>query len=316
MRRYLRRVRRDLLATFLAFGGGAGFTWFFRERVFALLTAPAGGYLSPHDGYPVFISPTEVLSATIRLSITGGVVAALPVLAFGIFRVVSPILTRHDRRLVALFLPAVFLFFLAGVSFAYFVMLPVGVRFLLHFGEGVAVPMIRISEYMNLVMALMLWLGLIFEIPLAMFLLVRVRAVSYERLKRFRRYLLLAAPFLSIFITPTFDPVNMLAVFVPIVMLYEVGLVFAWLARPKEEGHRSMVVKLAVGISRGVIRFVPTLVLGLLVGIISGVVDALRVTLSAVVRGRVTVADQANAERRFGAMVWWTLRKVPGLTVD
>ncbi len=236
VKRYFRRLRLVLLGTFLAFGAGAALTWYYREAIFALLTAPAGGLLSPHDGYPVFTSPTEVLSATIRLSLTGGIVTAFPVAVLSVFHVVSPILTQRDRRIAAVFLPAIIGFYLLGVAFTYFVMLPTGVRFLLHFGDGVAVPTIRISEYMNLVMTLMIWLGVIFEIPLVMFFLVKVRMLSYERLKRLRRYLLLAAPFLSIFITPTFDPLNMLLVFVPIVVLYEVGLLLAWLAQPGKGG--------------------------------------------------------------------------------
>ena len=165
---------------------------------------------------------------------------ALPVAVFAVFHMVSPILTRHDRRIFAVFMPAALLLYVAGVAFTYFVMLPVGVRFLLHFGDGVAVPTIRISEYMSLVMTLMFWLGVIFEIPLVMFAAVKLRAVSHERLKRLRRYLLLASPFLGIIITPTMDPLNMMLVSVPIIVLYEVGLFFAWLAEP---GNGSLVMR-------------------------------------------------------------------------
>ena len=268
MRRFARRVRFGLLGTFLAFGVGAGLTWYFRAIIFGWLIAPAGGNLSPHGGLPVYTSPTEILSVTIRLSLMGGVVLAIPVLVLTIFYLVSPLISRHERRLVALFLPAILLSFLAGVSFAYFVMLPVGIAFLLHFGEGVAVPTIRISEYLNLIITMIFWLGVIFELPLLMFLLAKLRLISYRHFKKVRKFVPPTAIILSAIITPTFDIVNQLLVAIPIIVLYEVGLLLAWLAQPRKGRlviHR--IKALLVGILRR-IAVVLVLVPSLLVGVI------------------------------------------------
>ena len=268
MRRFARRVRFGLLGTFLAFGIGAGLTWYFRVTIFNWLIAPAGGNLSPHDGLPVYTSPTEILSVTIRLSLTGGVIFAIPVLVLTIFYLVSPLISRHERRLVALFLPAILAAYLAGVSFAYFVMLPVGIAFLLSFGEGIAVPTIRISEYLSLAIVLLFWLGVIFELPLVMFLLAKLRLVSYQRFRRVRKFVPPVAIILSAIITPTFDVVNQLMVAIPIIVLYEVGLLLAWLAQP---GKGRLVIRrikaLLVGILRRiavVLVLVPSLLIGLL----------------------------------------------------
>jgi sec-independent protein translocase protein TatC len=268
MRRFARRVRYGLLGTFLAFGTGAGLTWYFRVTIFNWLIAPAGGNLSPHAGLPIYTSPTEILSVTIRLSLTGGVVLAIPVLVLTIFYLVSPLISRHERRLVALFLPAILAAFLAGVSFAYFVMLPVGIAFLLHFGEGVAVPTIRISEYLNLVITMIFWLGIIFELPLAMMLLARLRLVSYQRFKRVRKFVPPVAIILSAIITPTFDIVNQLMVAIPIILLYEVGLALSWLAQP---GKGRLVIRRIKALLVGILRrlaVVLVLVPSLLVGVI------------------------------------------------
>jgi len=232
VRRFARRVRFGLLGTLLAFGAGAGLTWWFRVTIFGWLTAPADGMLSPHQGLPIYTSPTEILSTTIKLSLTGGVVFAIPVLVGTIFYLVRPLLKRNERRLVALFLPAILLCYLAGVSFAYFLMLPVGIAFLLHFGEGIAVPTIRISEYLSLVITLIFWLGVIFELPLVMLLLAKLRLVSYQRFKRVRKFVPPAALIISAILTPTMDIVNQLLLAGPIVILYEVGLTLAWLAQP------------------------------------------------------------------------------------
>ena len=241
--RFGRRVKFRLLWVFIAFGIGAGTTWYYREAVFTLLFAPAGGHLSPHGGLPIFTSPTEILSANLRLSIMGGAAAALPVLTFSVFQLLSPLLNRQQRRFVILFVPGLFVCFLGGAAFAYFVMLQTGLKFLLQFGEGVAVPLISITEYMALVTALIFWLGIVFELPLAMFLLAKLGAVSHRRFRQFRKYVPVAALILGAIVTPTFDMVNQLMVAVPIWVLYEVGLVGAWLARPRDAGHRSCAQK-------------------------------------------------------------------------
>ena len=277
MRRFARRVRFGLLGTLLAFGAGAGLTWYFRVTIFNWLIAPADGMLSPHEGLPIYTSPTEILGVTISLALKGGVVAALPVLVLTIFYLVSPLISRHERRVVALFLPLILLSFLAGNAFAYFVMLPVGIAFLLHFGEGIAVPTIRISEYLGLVLTMIFWLGVIFELPLLMFLFAKLRVVSYQRFKRVRKFVPPAAIILSAIITPTMDIVNQLMVAVPIVVLYEVGLMLAWLAQP---GKWSLVIRklkaLLIGILRRflvVLLLVPLLVVGLIYEIAKLFVD-------------------------------------------
>ena len=268
MRRFTRRVRFGLLATLLAFGIGAGLSWWYRVTIFGWLIAPADGMLSPHQGLPVYISPTEILAVTIRLSILGGLVCATPVLVGTLFYLTRPLLKRHERRVVALFLPAILLAFLAGSSFAYWVLLPVGIAFLLSFGEGVAVPTIRISEYLSLALTLVFWLGVIFELPLAMWLLTRLRLVSYRRFKRVRKFVPPIAIIVGAILTPTFDLVNQLLVAFPIIVLYEVGLLLAWLAQP---GKGRLVLRklgdLLIGLLRrvGVILIlVPSLLAGVL----------------------------------------------------
>jgi hypothetical protein len=181
---------------------------------------------------------------------------------------VRPLLKRNERRLVALFLPAILLCYLAGVSFAYFLMLPVGIAFLLHFGEGIAVPTIRISEYLSLVITLIFWLGVIFELPLVMLLLAKLRLVSYQRFKRVRKFVPPAALIISAILTPTMDIVNQLLLAGPIVILYEVGLTLAWLAQP---GKGRLVIRklkeFLIGILRRVavvLVLVPSLLIGLL----------------------------------------------------
>jgi sec-independent protein translocase protein TatC len=235
--RFGKRVRRRLLWSFLFFGVGAAATWRWRADIFQFLLAPAGDSLSPFGGGPVFTAPTEMMGATISLAMRGGALAALPVLVFGAYTLVRPALPNEQHRFVVLFFPATALCFLAGSAFAYFVMLPTGLGFLLHFGGGVAVPMISVSEYLALMMSMMFWLGVVFELPVAMYLLAKTDIISYRRMKNLRKFVPVSAFILAAIITPTFDVINQTLVAGPIIVLYEVGLFWAWVARPERGNY-------------------------------------------------------------------------------
>ena len=233
IQRHLRGVKRRLLWVLVAFGVGSSLTWYFRTPILLWLLLPAGGQLSA-TGRPVFIAPTEMFSLMVGLAIKGGFVLAFPVLVYQVFRFLRPLLSKKHGRFIAIFLPAGFVCFLGGAAFAYFVLLPTGLRFLLQFGTDVADPMIRITEYMDLALAMLFWLGIVFELPLALFLVVKLRIVEYKRVRSFQKYAPLAAFILSALITPTMDIVNSTLVAVPIIVLFEAGVFLAWLARPKQ----------------------------------------------------------------------------------
>jgi len=226
--RFGKRLRLRLVWSFIAFGIGAALTWYYREDIFLFLLAPAEGSLSPFDGAPVFTGPTAMIGATISLALRGGALAAVPIMVIGVYTLVSPAIPGPQRRFILWFFPATLVCFLTGGAFAYVVMLPTGLGFLLHFGDGVAIPLITIDEYLDLMMAMMFWLGVVFEIPVVMYLLAKADIVSYRRMKSLRKFVPVFAFILSAIITPTFDAFNQTLVAVPIILLYEVGLFCAW----------------------------------------------------------------------------------------
>ena len=106
-------------------------------------------------------------------------------------------------------------------------LLPPALRFLLSFGSEIAQPMIRIGNYVNVVVMLLFWIGISFETPLVMLLISKIGLVSYRGFARFRRYWILVAFLLGAVITPTFDPVNQSLVALPLIVLYELGILLA-----------------------------------------------------------------------------------------
>ena len=236
-RRFGNRLRRRLLLTFVAFGIGAASTWHWKQEIFEFLLIPADGMLSPFGGAPVFTGPTAMMGATIHLALRGGVIASLPVLVISVYTLFRPVIPQAAHRFAILFVPATLLCFLAGGAFAYFVMLPTGLGFLLSFGSGVAMPLITINEYLDLMFAMMFWLGVVFETPVAMYLLAKTNVISYRKMKNLRKFVPVTAFILSAIITPTFDVFNQTMVAVPIILLYEVGLFLAWVAHPERGNY-------------------------------------------------------------------------------
>lgn len=226
------KIKRRAKLTLFAYGIGAGASWFYRSAVFLWLLAPAGDMLSPFDGRPVFSSPIGMMGATIEISLKVGIVTAFPMFWYSILSLIKPWLPIRWWRFFTAFVLVTSASFGVGVAFVYYVMLPAGLGFLLNFGDGVAVPLIEVHEYLDLLSSLMLWVGAIFELPTFMFLLARGNLISYQQFKKVRKFVPAAAYILAIVLTPSVDWVNTTMIAVPIVLLYEIGLMVAWLAHP------------------------------------------------------------------------------------
>ncbi|MFN3973733.1 MAG: twin-arginine translocase subunit TatC [Dehalococcoidia bacterium] len=230
LRYHLEELRKRLLIALLAVAvaTGASFT-FYRQEV-ELLLRPAQGYASI-TGKPIYTDVTELLGVVMKVSLLFGFVGAFPVVLYQVLMFVAPGLTAQERRFVFTALPAALVLFGGGVAFAYFILLPPALRFLLTFGNDLATPMIRIGAYVNLVVTLLFWVGLVFEMPLVVFILARLGVVSPEALVRGWRVAVVGAFVLGAVITPTFDPVNQSLVAGPLIVLYTLSIGLAFLAR-------------------------------------------------------------------------------------
>ena len=211
--------------------------FFYRVEVFAFLLAPANGKLSPFDGLPVFFEPLGALSATFGISTRAFLVGFFPTALYGVYRMLAPVLPAKHKRVYRIFTPLSIAFFVGGAAFAYYVVMGRMVAFLLQFSEDVAVPLIALDAYLGLLFRMVFSLGLIFQIPLIMFLLTKTGAVGYQRFRRSRRVVIAFASILAALITPTFDLFSWSLMAVPIYVVYEFGLLLSWLARPEEGNY-------------------------------------------------------------------------------
>ena len=175
-----------------------------------------------------FFSPTEPLVAYMRVAVLAGVLLAMPVILGQVWGFVRSGLTARERYHGAWFIGWGSLQFLAGAAFAYYALLPISLRFLLGIGRWYLEPMISLDRYLSFVTTMMFWSGLVFELPVVLFVLAKAGVVTSEWLRQQRRYAILALVVLSAVVTPTTDPVTLLLMAVPLIGLYELSI---WLTR-------------------------------------------------------------------------------------
>ena len=231
----MEELRKRLFVVAIAMTLGTVIAFVLHREILKLLMEPADDLLSGTGAGLIYTQLTENLGVSMKVSLLGGFILALPVVVYELVMFVAPGLTPRERRYLLMFLPAVVITFTLGVLFGYFVLLPPALRFLLTFDADIATPMIRVGNYMSIVTRLLFWLGIVFEIPLLIFLLAKLRLVNHRMLARKRRIAIILAFVLGAMITPTFDPINQTLVAVPIVLLYEAGIWLAWLARRGEK---------------------------------------------------------------------------------
>ena len=235
LREHLEELRKRLFVVAIAMTLGTVVAFVLHREILKLLMEPADDILSGTGAGLIYTQLTENLGVSMKVSLLGGFILALPVVVYELVMFVAPGLTPRERRYLLMFLPAVVFTFALGVLFGYFVLLPPALRFLLTFDADIATPMIRVGNYMSIVTRLLFWLGIVFEIPILIFLLAKLRLVNHRMLARKRRIAIILAFVLGAMITPTFDPINQTLVAVPIVLLYETGIWLAWLARRGEK---------------------------------------------------------------------------------
>ncbi len=237
---HLRELRRRVLVCVVAIIAGSVVSFAFYKQIIEFLSRPAYNLETGTGVELVFIEVTELLTTAVKVSFVAGFVIALPVILYQVVMFVAPGLTGRERRYLFLFVPAALVAFAAGVAFAYYVLTPPALRFLLGFSD-VATPLIRVSNFVNLMVRLLFWMGVAFETPLIMYMLAQLGIVSAQQLSRFRRYWVVVAFILAAIITPTFDPVNQALVAGPLLVLYELGVLLARVAgRSRRKAETAM----------------------------------------------------------------------------
>lgn len=226
---HLDELRRVLIISVLAVAVLAIGAYYFTDQIMAVLLEPV-----TQEGYDiVFIGITEALMTKIKLSLAVGFIAALPVILWQSWTFIAPALNRNERKYIRWFVIVAFGGFVGGVSFGFFVVYRMGVKFLLQFAGPELVPMLTIGNYISFTISFLMPFGLVFQLPLASFFLSKIGIISYPLLAKSRKYALLGILVVSAAITPTPDIFTMMVMAGPMYLLFEVSV---WITRIVERG--------------------------------------------------------------------------------
>lgn len=222
---HLDALRRHLLRSVLALGITTTLSFTFASKILEFLTRPLSGGLSSM----VAIEVTEPIGTLMKVSLLSGFSLALPYIALELWLFIAPGVSRRTRLWGLLTIPVVSLFFLGGMAFAYYVMLPTAIPFLLNI---LGIPtQVRPSSYISFVTGLMFWVGMAFEFPLIIFGLAGLGLVRARFLLDQWRVAIILIAVAAAMITPTVDPVNMALVMGPMSILYFLSIGLAFLAQ-------------------------------------------------------------------------------------
>jgi sec-independent protein translocase protein TatC len=228
---HLDELRSRIIKVGVAFFAVALVAWFFRPQIFDFLLAPApslGGQLN-------FTSPTEALIADVKLTLYTAFLFTIPVLLYQAWAFVAPAVGEVGRAFTYVLIALASSLFLAGVAFGYFVVLPIGIDFLLSWGGDRFNPIIISKDYLAFVTRFLLAFGIVFEFPAATYVGARLELIDAPFLKRYRRHAIVINTILAAALTPGQDPFSMILMAVPMVLMYELSIIIARYVNPVSE---------------------------------------------------------------------------------
>ncbi|MBF0331840.1 MAG: twin-arginine translocase subunit TatC [Candidatus Omnitrophica bacterium] len=199
----------------------------------ALLEAPARSFIKDF----IFIEPTEAFGSYVVVVLMAALIVSFPVLIHQFWAFVAPALSRATRRAILAWILLSCVCFYGGIAFAYIILLPAAVNFLLGFGEGIARPAITISRYISFATIILLAGGLIFQIPVALGILTEANIVNARQLAQSRKYAILILVIIAAVVSPTQDLFNLFLFAGPMIALYEVGILLSWLVGRRKAGR-------------------------------------------------------------------------------
>lgn len=224
----LGEIRRRLMVALLSFAAFAIAGFAVSQRVLDSLSAR-----HPDSVELIFLGPTEAFVARIKLALGIGFIGAFPLLLGQVWSLAAPYLQRRQRIISFLLIPLSYALFLGGVVVAYEGILPMALRFLLGFRSEELRPMLSVSPYVSFVILLVLPLALLFQLPIIVMFLARIGVLRPRSLAERRKYAILLFFVVGAILTPP-DVFSQILLAIPLIVLFEVSLLFARLVAPRE----------------------------------------------------------------------------------
>jgi len=223
---HLEELRHRIIVSLSAVGIGFLVCWSYSSQIYNFLAVPITRHLNGQK--LVFTNPTEPFSLYMKVALIAAIFLTSPVVLWQVWLFISPGLYAREKKFAAPFVICSSILFVLGGIFAYYIAFPMTLRFLLSVGESFQ-PMVTITEYFDLAITVYLGCGIIFEIPILIFFLSIFGIVSAGFLVKNLRYAILIIFIVAAVITPTTDIPTMMVFSMPMLLLYLIGIVVAWI---------------------------------------------------------------------------------------
>jgi sec-independent protein translocase protein TatC len=214
---HLEELRRRLIKSIASILIFSIAIYFFSEQIIDYLSRPVGTVY--------FTAPTEAFAVRIKLSLILGLIASIPVILYQLWQFIVPGLSKREVGYVIPVVSVSTLFFFGGVVFCYFLVLPLGIKFLLGYQTEKLLPLIKIGDYISFVSWMVLAFGLVFQLPIITFFLGKLGIVSSYSLAKGRKYAFVSILILAAVLTPSPDVFSQLLLGIPLYILYEISII-------------------------------------------------------------------------------------------
>jgi len=238
---HIKELRRRLVVAVIAYIAGTCLCFHYAAAINDFLLAPLVEVMGA-DGLGrklIFTGLAEGFFNHMNIAMYCGFIIAFPVIAWQIYFFVAPGLYRSEKKILAPFLLAAPALFIAGGSLAYWYLMPIAWSFFISFEQSGAVPIVleaRISEYLDIVLELIVGFGLAFQLPLIMVALVKLGVVSAKSLAKQRRYAVVVIFIIAAVMTPP-DVISQISLALPLLLLYEISLLICHRIERKGNSH-------------------------------------------------------------------------------
>jgi sec-independent protein translocase protein TatC len=230
---HLEELRKRIINAVLGIAVGIGLSFFFIQRIYDFLTAPAIATL-PEGSRLIYTQPTEAFSLYIQISLISGAVLAAPWIMYQVWGFIAPGLYANEKRFVVPFVLFSTVGFVSGAAFNHYVAYPFIMTYFASFNTPNLVYLPQLSYVFGLYVKMLIGLGLIFQMPTVVFFLAKMRVLTARFLIRQYKLAVLLIFITAAVITPTGDPMTLTIFAAPMVLLYTVSIAIAFLVGPKQ----------------------------------------------------------------------------------
>ncbi len=229
---HLEELRFRVIRIVAAIGIGFVVCYSFKDWLFTVITRPLASVLPPNS-FMIYTGMPEAFLIYMEIAFFASLFLTSPYILYQIWKFISPGLYSRERKYVLPFIFASTTLFVGGVLFGYFIVLPPAFAFFVSFSTDFLKPMLSLKEYLSLSLKFLLGFGVSFQLPVFLFFMTKIGIVSSRMLSKQRRYAILIIFIVAAILTPTPDPFNQTLMALPLMLLYEIGIIVSRIAERK-----------------------------------------------------------------------------------